>query len=519
MPRKSQDHLHRLIRSMTRAEKRYFKLFIGRHAPEGASHQQLLFDAIARMETYDEAGLLLRFTAEAFTHRFAVTKRRLYESVLRALDAFHAESSVDVRLYRLLHQVEILYQRALYTDAMKMLMSVRRLAAQHDRTHALVAASEWERRIMESNNYAAVNEAQLQDLAAADARLVEQQVQVNGLWDLKSRLFLQLYRDGQARDARALDSLTSLLDHPLLKDASDLMTAKARFLYHHVHGAAAFAMGDTSRCHAHLTANLGLLNNERERFMGEPNLVLGVMSNLIYVCIQRGLYSEAFAHLRSFRTLPSQWNMPESDDLDLKLFTSTTSLELSIHLRMGDFDKALELVPIVERGLAEHAHRMGPVRRAGFNYHLAYAYFGAGRYDKALRWVNELTNEARADDHSDPVCAGRLLQLLILLELGKKDLLAYTLRNTERFLRLQGRKHRFEPLLLQLVRGLISARSDAARKELVERFRQAVIPLASEAGEHVIFDHFDPIAWAESKLTGEHFAVRIKHRIGLGHAA
>ncbi|MBK8498396.1 MAG: hypothetical protein IPL52_06150 [Flavobacteriales bacterium] len=519
MPRKSQDHLHRLIRSMTRAEKRYFKLFIGRHAPEGASHQQLLFDAIARMETYDEAGLLLRFAAEAFTHRFAVTKRRLYESVLRSLDAFHAESSVDVRLYRLLHQVEILYQRTLYADAMKMLLSVRRLASQHDRTHALVAASEWERRIMESNNYADVHEERLKERADADAHLVQQQAQLNGLWDLKSRLFLQLYRDGQARDATAHNALAALLDHPLLKDASMLRTAKARFLYHHIRGAAAFAMGDTSGCHAHLTANLSLLNSERERFVGEPNLVLGVMSNLIYVCIQRGMYNEAFAHLRSFRTLPSQWNMPESDDLDLKLFTTTASLELSMHLRLGDFDKALELVPVVVRGLAEHAHRMGPVRRAGFHYHLAYAYFGAGQYDKALRWVNELTNDARADDHSDPVCAGRLLQLLILLELGKKDLLTYTLRNTERFLRLRGRKHRFEPLLLHLVRGLVTARNASARKELLERFHASVLPLADEAGEHVVFDHFDPIAWAESKITGEPFSMRIKRRIALGRAA
>lgn len=519
MPKRSQDHVHRLIRSMTRAEKRYFKLHLGRHAREGGSNHNVLFDAIAQMEEYDEPALLERFANEAFTRRFAITKRRLYETVLHALDAFHAENSVDMRLYRLLHQVELLYDRALYEDALKMLLSVRRLAVQHERTHALVAANEWERKLVECRNYAGMNEADLDQAGTSDDRLLEQLGQLNTLWNLKSRLFLQLYRDGHARDARAQAALNKLLEHPLLRDPAALHTAKARFLFHHVHGAAAFAMGDTPTCHRHLLTNLDLLNTERERFHGEPNLVLGVMSNLIYVCIQQGRYDEANAHLKAFRTLPSHWNMPESDDLDLKIFTSSTSLELSMYLRLGQFDRALELVPAVERGLAEHALRMGPVRRAGFHYQLAYAHFGASRYDRAMKWINALLNGVRADDHSDAVCAGRLLQLLILLELGKTDLLNYALRNTERFLRLRGKKHRFEPMLLQLVRSSLAVRNEEMRRDLVQRFLIAVIPLAQEPSEHVVFDHFDPIAWAESKLTGESFAARIKQRVGLERAA
>ncbi len=505
---------------MSRAEKRYFKLYTARHNAESGSNHQVIFDAIARMEVYDEGALLTRFANEAFTHRFTITKRRLYETILRSLDAFHAESSVDVRLYRQLHHVELLYQRALYHDAMKMLLSVRRLAEQHDRTHALLAATEWERRLVEGRNYAEVNEADLVRRATEDEKLVEQLAQINGLWNLKSKLFLHLYRNGQARDAKAQTVLSDLLHHPLLKDPAGLTTAKARFLYHHLHSAAAFAAGDTPGCHAHLCTNLALLNKERERFIGEPNLVLGVMSNLIYVCIQGGRYGEAFAHLKSFRTLPSQWNMPESEDLDLKLFSTSTSLELSMYMRLGDFSKALELVPLVERGLADHDRHMGPVRRAGFHYQLAYAHFGAGRYDKAMHWINELLNGVRADDQSDAVCAGRLLQLIVLWETGKTDLLSYALRNTDRYLRLHERKHRFEPLLLNLMRGLAVAKNGEVQADLFHRFHVAVVPLAAEPSEHVVFDHFDPIAWAESKLGGETFAQRIKLRMrAMEHAA
>ena len=123
---------------MSRAERRYFKLYTSRHVLGGHSNYQLLFDAIAAMDTYDEAALLLKFKKHAFTKRFPITKRRLYEAILRSLDAFHAESSVDARLHRMLHHVELLYHRALYTDAQKILTSVRKLARSHDRQSVLL---------------------------------------------------------------------------------------------------------------------------------------------------------------------------------------------------------------------------------------------------------------------------------------------------------------------------------------------------------------------------------------------
>lgn len=498
---------------MSRAEKRYYKLFIGRHAPERGSNHEVLFDAIAAMSSYDEGAILDKFRDDPFTHRFAITKRRLYETILRSLDAFHAESSVDTRLYRQLHHVELLYQRALYEDALKMLQSVLRLAEQYDRTHVLMISAEWERRLIECRNYADTTENDLELRRTVDAELVQRVQEVNTLWDLKSQLFLRIYKQGQARDKRAVDAITELLDHPILKDPSLLKTARAQFLFHHLQGVAAFAVGNTSACYEHLKTNLALLTTHRNRFRDETNLVLGVMSNLIYVCVRLGRYAEAFAHLRTFRTLPSQWDMPESDDLDLKLFSTSASLELSIHLRMGEFKEALETETTVLRELGRHADRIGPLRMAGFHYQLAYAHFGMGQFDRSLRWLNELLNRAKADDQSDVVYAARLLQLLTFLELGKSDLLGYALRNTERFLRTHDRKHRFEPLFLKLVHGLNTAPNESVRQELLRNFLAAISSIAAEPMEHPVFDHFDPVAWAESKLTGGSFAERIKQRM------
>lgn len=520
MSNKAHDHLHRLIHSMSRAEKRYFTLHVKRNAVAGHSNHQLLFDAVAGMEVYDEAALLKRFHNEPFTHRFAIAKRRLYETVLRSLDAFHAENSLEARIHRGLHQVRILYDRALYEDAAKLLSGVHRLARQHDKQPALFAVLEWEHRLAERDNYAHLENGQLEQLAQRTQDLRMEQQEIDELWELKSRLFMTLYRKGKARDPSMRDEVARLLAMDPLKDSQDGRTAKAQFLHHHVQSAGAFALDDLEACRNNLLANLALLHNDQGRTMQEPNVVLSVLSNLAFVCVALGLHDEALEHLKAFRNAPADWNMPENDDLELKLFSTSYSLELGVHTRLGQSDRAMDLLPAVERGLSRYGKLLGPIRRAGFHYQLAYVHMMAGMPDQALRWANRLLDELSAEESTDLAAAGRLLYLALLFETGKMDLLAYALRNTERSLKAWGCMHRFEPIFMALLRTLLRAPNSAQQLQAFADFRNAMAPVVSDPLEANILDHFNALAWADSKLSGRPFATELQEAaIGQDKAA
>lgn len=516
MSNKAHDHVHRLIHSMSRAEKRYFTLHVKRNAVAGHSNHQLLFDAVASMDVYDEAALLKRFHGEPFTHRFAITKRRLYETVLRSLDAFHAENSLEARIHRGLHQVRILYDRALYEDAAKLLGGIRRLARQHDKQPALFAVLEWERRLAERDNYAHLNDDGLEQLAGQVKELRSEQQELDELWELKSRLFMTLYRKGKARDSNMRKSVADLLVSPLLKDPAQARTAKACFLHHHIQSAGAFALDDLDACRTHLLANLALLQADQGRTLQEPNVVLSVLSNLAFVCVALGLHNEALQHLKAFRNAPADWNMPENEDLELKLFSTSYSLELGIYTRLGQSDRALELVPSVERGLERYGKLLGPIRRAGFQYQLAYLYLLVGAPDEAMRWANRLLDELSAEESTDLAAAGRLLYLALLFETGKLDLLAYALRNTERSLKAWGCMHRFEPIFMALMRALLRARGEAQQLQAFADFKSEMAPVMNDPLEAGILDHFNAMAWADSKLSGRPFATELQEA-ALGH--
>jgi len=518
MPASKRDHVHRLIRAMDPNEKRYFKLHVARHVTAVKGVHELLFDAIAAQEEYDEQLLHERFAGKPFMKRFAVTKHRLYEAVLRSLEAFHAEASVDARLRSMLDQAEILRQKALYPEARRMLRGARRMAQEHDRQTMLLEVLYQERRLLEDSNYNGVKDSEVGAMVAEGEALHAGIAEVDALWALKTRLFMLLYRKGMVQGRAGRAALDKLLRDPLLRDAGRLHSAHARYLFHHVHSAAAFAMGDMEACRSALEANHRAMQQDRTFFLDAPNRVFPVLSNLIHVCLRTGRFTQAADLLKEFREMPARWNMPETEDLELKLFSTGMSLELDMHCSMGAFSRAMELLPVVERGLQRHADRINPLRSAALSLQMAYAAFGAGRMADARQWCNRMLNTSRVGVSEELVRHGTLFNLLLLLESKAWEMLPHALRNAERMLGAHGGPG-VEVALVALVRGLAKMRDPLAWQPALEAFL-GTVEQEQGAADRSLTDHFDLKAWAESKLAGRTFAEVVQERAQrLGRAA
>lgn len=75
------DDLFRLVKSMSKSEKRYFKLFA---SMQGKNKKYLLlFDAIDRQGVYNESALKEELKQEKFVRQLAVTKGYLYNLILK----------------------------------------------------------------------------------------------------------------------------------------------------------------------------------------------------------------------------------------------------------------------------------------------------------------------------------------------------------------------------------------------------------------------------------------------------
>ena len=512
MPLQDQDHLHRLIRSMTGAEKRYFKLYTSRHVVAGHSNHQALFDAVDAMPAYDLQALRAQFAGQPFMRRFPIAKRRLYEAVLDSLDAFHANSSVDDQVRRMLHHVEVLHHKALYEDAERVLRAATALARAHDRQALLLQAAEWERRFAERANYTGTTPAELDARARRTDALLVEWGEVDRLWQAKTEAFMLLYRSGQAPDLRAMEALQEVEARPLLADRVHLHSARARFLHHHVRSALAYARNNMHAAERELVACAHLLRAGKKVFAGETGLVLGVMGNLAMVRMRLGKHQEALDGFREFRKVPLLMAQAPGPDLGMKLFVMGSSLHLAVLCAQGEFAKAAGLLHGVEEGLARYGARISTIRRAELSLQAAYAAFGAGQHDRALRWCNGLLGEKHIEEHTELHALARILLLACLLELGKHDLLPYMVRNGRRAARRKDPVFRLEKILLDHAQAFAKPMETAARYVQWARLAADIGACTADPREAAVLEQMDLAAWARAKADDLQFADLVKAR-------
>ncbi len=497
MSKKPSDSLHRLIKSMNKPEKRYFKIYASRHSSEKNNYLKL-FEAIDTQKQYSEEAILKKFQKEIFINKFAIAKARLFETVLRSLDAFHANSSIDAQLKRQLHFAEILYKKSLYDQCARMLEAAKRMATKYEKYATLSEVFQWEKKLIEKDNYAGRNEEDLQKLLIEDVRIAERIKNFNDYWNIKSRLFVLLNKKGKVRTKDELKKFKRIIDTTLLQKESKALSAETKYLFHHIYSAFYFGTGDYRKSYQHLEKNVSLIESNAELFREEPNLYFSLLTNTIYVASQLKKYDDVMENMKKLKAIPETLDTKGNEDIEIKLFSSANSIEITLYISLGEFEKGIQLVPKIEAGLSRYEEKLNPVRKAYFYFNIAVLYFGVGKYSIALKWINKLLNDTSINESQDIHCFAEIFNIIIHVELKNQDLLPYAVKSLQRYLCSRNRVYKFETIFLDFVNRVIASGQKEEYK-LYKKFHDDLILLSKDNFEKTVFEHFDFISWIESK--------------------
>ena len=514
MSKTSSDKIFQLIKSLSKAEKRYFKVYTSKQAGDKNNHQ-LLFDAVDKQRAYDESLLKKNLKNPTLIRSLPIAKTRLYDVILRALDAYHSNSSIDAQLKRTLHCAEILYKKSLYGQSQKLLDGAKKLAYKYDKHTSLLEIFMWEKLLIEKDNYENVGDESLEAMMHENTRITKMIEVYNDFWGIKSRLFNILNKKGKARTEEGLTKLKSIIDDVLLNRDPEHIFYQTEYLYNHIYSAYYFGVGDYGNSFKYLKQNVDHIEANLDKFQEEPNIYFSILTNIVYVASQLRQFDDVFFYLKKLRELPETMEIKNNEDLEIKLFSSANSIELTIYFLTGEFEKGLEIIPQIENGLMLYGHKLNSVRKAFFFFNIAIIYFGAKKYNDALKWTNRLLNDIDINKSLDIYCFGQLLNLLVHIELNSKNLLPYALRSTQRYLSTRNRYFQFETSFLELISKLLKSPDAFTANEHYATFLEKVNGLKENQLEKTAFEYFDFISWAEAKASGRDFAEVVRERAEL----
>ena len=186
MTKPQKDNLFVLIRSLTKSEKRQFKLYIGRLGVNEDSKFLLLFKILEKLKVYDERAIL----KEGFVKKQQLSnlKAHLYKQILISLRLNPSHQNLRIQLREQLDFATILYHKGLYKQSLKILDKAKSLAISNQEKNIAYEIVELEK-VVESQYITRSLSSRADELTLQAKSLSSQNLIASKL----SNLSLQLY--------------------------------------------------------------------------------------------------------------------------------------------------------------------------------------------------------------------------------------------------------------------------------------------------------------------------------------
>ena len=195
------------------------------------------------------------------------------------------------------------------------------------------------------------------------------------------------------------------------------------------------------------------------------------------------------------------------------LFMRSLNLEVDFYLSTGQFEKGMLQIEKLLDQFYKYQKNVNKQQRLNVYYNLAYLYFGASDYDRALDWMNQLLQDPELKTRQDIHCFGRLINLFIHFELGNDQLLEYIVKSTYRFLSNRKRLFKVESVMLKLLRRYPKWITKQEKRTGFSELLQELESLKADEFEKRAFEYFDFTSWLESKIQERSFAAIMQERL------
>jgi hypothetical protein len=427
------NDLHELIHSMSKSEKRYFKLQCGRQAAEG--NYLRVFEILEKQLYFDEKGLREKLAGASFLAQLHVTKNYLREKIMESLRSFHSQMSKDAAVKDLLKNVEILFYKELYEQALEELNRAQVLAKEFELFTAQIEISRWKRKLEQTlhpNNYEHFSSI-----------LKEQQVALEALQNIFG-FWKGIVQTAQRFMQRGIEESRNVLsDIPEKAKSLESKTLFFNTLYIKL-----LREGRQAAAGQALIDLIQYLETQPHRVKDDPVPYITTINNLASFYVFRDESEAALRVISMHRSFLSKLALPDSRRPVLKQIVRTTNIELEIFRNAADPAKHESFYQGAEVFVKQLAPKMPPEYLLSFQFQFAWVCFLKKDYNQALTWVSEPINSWRKNNQFQVFRYVLLLNLMIHCEHRNLFVLRYFVENSRRYFKKMGGFQAFETELL-----------------------------------------------------------------------
>lgn len=495
-----QEPVFELIRSMSKAEKRNFKLYATRLSGNQQAKFIALFDCLDGMEEYNEKRILQRCPIKK--EQLPNMKAHLYKQILVSIRLLEVQHSLHMQLHEQLDFARILYNKGLYQQSSKLLDKAADLALQSEQYTVALDFIELQKKIDTQNTTRGMISKSEKLNRLADT-LCDRITRISELANIATQLYGLYLQLGYTRTQKDINLIIHVYGQRLSKYENlpeDKLSFTERFYLYQAYAWYHYILHNMLLCYKNVRHWITLFDEHPQ------------MKRLMFDAYMRG-YSrllDSLFLLRSYKRFAQTLNTFEHEIAGIEnVGDNSRMIALQIHYTHqinksfyeGAFNEGIKIIPEVEAFIQRYQNHLDIHHRMLLYYKIACLYFGNGDYDACMSYLKRIISTRDPLIRRDLQCYARILNLICSYESGSDYNIDYQIRAVYVFLDKMNDLQQVQKEMMHFLKRLNSVYASDL-KEAFRKLYETLKPYEHHPYERRTFYYLDVLSWLQSKVEG-----------------
>ncbi|MCL6462855.1 hypothetical protein SAMN05444372_105162 [Flavobacterium micromati] len=513
MANHQKDFLFVLIKSLSKSEKRQFKIFASRLETSSNTKFIELFNVLDKSEAYDERIILKNGIIKKV--QLSNLKSYLYKQILVSIRLNIPSQNMRYQIREQIDFAAILYNKGLYKQSLKILDKTKILALENDEKLMAFEIVEFEK-LIESQYITRSIQGRADELVVQAKDLNYRNTISSKLSNLSLQLYGIMLKTGYVKSDEEHQYIDNYFNKHIAKLDEKKFGFREKYWFYNANLWRSFLVQDFLGSYKYAYKWVTLFYQNPNMIYLNPVFFLKGNHYLLESLFMLKYKSKFKKYLVQLEETINDSKFPVNDNIASLSFLYVYNNKLNFHILEGTFAESEYLIPEILQKLKLHNDHLDEHHEMMFFYKIASIYFGNENYVQSIFYLEKIINNKNLSMREDLMCFARLLSLIAHYELGNDYYLENHLKSTYKFLIKMNDLHEVQKEIIKFLKSLNSIYPSDIKKEFV-KMRERFIELEKNTYEKRAFLYLDIISWLESKIKNQKISDIIKEKAKLSN--
>lgn len=502
------DFLFVLIKSLTTSEKRQFKLYVNRLGINADAKFLLLFSEMDKMKEYEENIIIDKKISTK--QQLSNLKAHLYKQILVSLRMNPIHQNYRIQLREQLDFANILYQKGLYKQALKILDKTKQTALELDEKSIASEIINLEK-VIESQFITRSIEGRADELIEQSREISKQNHYATELSNLSLKLYSEMLTHGYVKNDADREEVMKIFDAQIKNIKPEKLNFTEKLWYFKAHVWKNQLLQEYKYTLKYAYQWVDLFYKNPDMIISHPVWYIKGNTYLLKILFLYGNIDILEDSFEKFNQTVNSSSFAQNENAQSLVFLTYYNTLMNIHFVKGEFFSGTKMIPEIELKMERFKDKIDEHHFMILYLKMAAMFFGSKKFHESIEYSMKVI-ESKGNVQEDLLFHTRILILMAEYESGIDEDYDDFIKATLKFTKKMKKPDEFHFESIKFFKKLNDLTPDK-QQELFKEFDKKLELFSENEYYRRSLLYIDIHGWVKSKIRNVDVIEIIKEKV------